>query len=81
MGHGRLRFEQWDEHYAPRAGSDPRRHDAVRSGATDIHQRAVVGHHDVGETEPANVAPAPETAAWTMIANLVLNLDETITRN
>ncbi len=34
-----------------------------------------------GESKPANAAPAPETAAWTMIANLVLNLDETVTRN
>jgi hypothetical protein len=35
----------------------------------------------VGESLPRNVAPADETAAWTMIANLVLNLDETICRN
>jgi hypothetical protein len=35
----------------------------------------------VGESLPKNVAPAEETAAWTMIANLVLNLDETVCRN
>ena len=35
----------------------------------------------VGESAPRNVAPAVETAAWTMLANLVLNLDETINRN
>jgi hypothetical protein len=35
----------------------------------------------VGESKPRSVAPDPETAAWTMIANLVLNLDETVTRN
>ena len=29
----------------------------------------------------SGVAPDAETAAWTMIANLVLNLDETVTRN
>ncbi len=35
----------------------------------------------VGESTPKNLTPAPETAAWTMIANLILNLDETVTRN
>jgi hypothetical protein len=34
-----------------------------------------------GESVPKQVAPAKETAAWTMVANLVLNLDETVTRN
>jgi hypothetical protein len=34
-----------------------------------------------GESKPRGIAPDVETAAWTMIANLVLNLDETITRN
>jgi hypothetical protein len=35
----------------------------------------------VGESKPKQVAPDVETAAWTMIANLILNMDETITRN
>jgi len=35
----------------------------------------------VGESTPKKVAPPTETAAWTLIANLVLNLDETVTRN
>ena len=35
----------------------------------------------VGESKPRGVAPAVETAAWTMVANLVLNLDETVSRN
>jgi len=34
-----------------------------------------------GESKPRGVAPDVEVAAWTMIANLVLNLDETINRN
>ncbi len=36
---------------------------------------------EVGESKPRGVAPVVETAAWTLIANLLLNLDETITRN
>jgi hypothetical protein len=35
----------------------------------------------VGESRPRNLASPDETAAWTMVANLVLNLDETICRN
>ena len=35
----------------------------------------------VGESQPRNVAPPVETAAWTMIANLILNTDEVINRN
>ncbi len=35
----------------------------------------------VGESSPKGIAAADETAAWTMIANLVLNLDETVCRN
>jgi hypothetical protein len=35
----------------------------------------------VGESTPKKVAAPAETAAWTLIANLVLNLDETVTRN
>jgi hypothetical protein len=35
----------------------------------------------VGESTPKKIAAHPETAAWTLIANLVLNLDETVTRN
>ncbi|MBL8827517.1 MAG: DUF1553 domain-containing protein, partial [Planctomycetaceae bacterium] len=34
----------------------------------------------VGESQPQGVAPPVETAAWTLTANLVLNLDETVTR-
>jgi len=35
----------------------------------------------VGESKPKRVAPAPETAAWTLVANAVLNFDETLNRN
>jgi hypothetical protein len=35
----------------------------------------------VGESTPKKIAAPTETAAWTLIANLVLNLDETVTRN
>ena len=34
-----------------------------------------------GESKPAAAFPVGEFAAWTMVANLLLNLDETITRN
>lgn len=34
-----------------------------------------------GESKPKGVAPDVEVASWTMIANLVLNLDEVVTRN
>ncbi|MFO0810931.1 MAG: PSD1 and planctomycete cytochrome C domain-containing protein [Gemmataceae bacterium] len=35
----------------------------------------------VGESKPTATAPAADLAAWTMVANLVLNLDETLNRN
>ncbi len=34
-----------------------------------------------GEAEVIGSAPVQETAAWTLVANLVFNLDETVTRN
>jgi Protein of unknown function (DUF1553)/Protein of unknown function (DUF1549)/Planctomycete cytochrome C len=34
-----------------------------------------------GESKPKRLAPDAETAAWTMVANLMLNLDEAVTRN
>lgn len=35
----------------------------------------------VGQSPPRELIPAEHTAAWTMVANLILNLDETINRN
>jgi hypothetical protein len=35
----------------------------------------------VGESQPRGAASDEETAAWTMIANMMLNLDETLNRN
>ena len=34
-----------------------------------------------GESKPNALLPVPEFAAWTMVANLLLNLDETVVRN
>jgi hypothetical protein len=34
-----------------------------------------------GESKPDPKLPEPELAAWTLIANLLLNLDETVTKN
>ncbi len=36
---------------------------------------------NAGEAQPKKSAPSPESAAWTLLANLVLNLDETVNRN
>jgi hypothetical protein len=35
---------------------------------------------DVGESKPDPTLNLSELAAWTMVANLVLNLDEVITK-
>ena len=35
----------------------------------------------LGESKPPADLPAPELAAWTLVANMILNLDETLTRN
>ncbi len=34
-----------------------------------------------GESKPSSTLPPAELAAWTMVANLLLNLDETVCRN
>ncbi len=34
-----------------------------------------------GDSENESIFPAPEQAAWTLVASLVLNLDEVLTRN
>jgi hypothetical protein len=35
---------------------------------------------DAGESKPDRSIPAPELAAWTMVASEMLNLDETVTK-
>ncbi len=35
---------------------------------------------EVGEKKPDASIPAPELAAWTMVASEMLNLDETVTK-
>jgi hypothetical protein len=54
------------EHYAERYGKDP---EAARRVAS------------VGESPAPGTTPPAEAAAYAMIGNLILNLDETITRN
>jgi hypothetical protein len=34
-----------------------------------------------GESKPPAELPEPELAAWTLVANLILNLDEAVVRN
>ena len=50
---------------------------AIYRADVEAARRAIA----VGESHPRNLASPDETAAWTMVANLVLNLDETICRN
>jgi hypothetical protein len=40
--------------------------------------RKVVAH---GESKPKAGIPTEELAAWTLVGNMVLNLDEALTRN
>ena len=56
--------------------------DVVRSARADYTAdveaaRALIA---VGDSPPSEGAPPEELAAWTTLATLVLNLDETITR-
>ena len=53
------------------------RHLASYQQATDAAGKLI---HQ-GESKPKAGLAEPELAAWTLVANLVLNLDETITRN
>jgi hypothetical protein len=47
--------------------------------AKDTEAAAAVLHN--GESKPSTTLPVAEFASWTMVANLLLNLDETVTRN
>ncbi|MCC6231066.1 MAG: PSD1 domain-containing protein [Verrucomicrobiales bacterium] len=46
-------------------------------GSPDDARRVVLA----GASKPSTHLPAPELAAYTLVANLLLNLDETVTRN
>jgi hypothetical protein len=35
----------------------------------------------VGESKAPETIPAEELAAWTLLSNMLLNLDETLSRN
>jgi len=50
---------------------------AIFEGDAEAATKAI----SAGESTPKKVASAAETAAWTMVANLLLNLDETVCRN
>jgi hypothetical protein len=50
---------------------------AYYAAAPDLAKKVVLN----GESAPNPSLPTTELAAWTMICNLVLNLDETVCRN
>ncbi len=54
---------------------------ASQRGLYQKHPDAAMRAIRTGESRPKGVSSLSETAAWTMLANLILNLDETITRN
>ena len=45
------------------------------------HAEAAQQYIAVGESEPDDSLDPVELAAWTMVANLVLNLDEVVSKN
>jgi hypothetical protein len=45
------------------------------------HRDAAQALVDTGESKPAEGLDPVELAAWTMLGNLVLNLDEVVTKN
>ncbi len=52
-------------------------HRAHYAGHTEAASQVIAN----GESKPSATLPVAEFAAWTMVANLLLNLDETIVRN
>ncbi len=53
-----------------------RDHRATYRGDVEAAKRLI----EVGESKPDPMLDPSELAAWTMVANLVLNLDEVITK-
>jgi hypothetical protein len=70
-------------------GRDPGRNDMGDMAALLANQRASFGKAPaaarsliaIGEAKPDAKIPATNLAAWTMVANLILNLDEVLTKN
>ncbi|PAW63727.1 MAG: hypothetical protein B9S34_13830 [Opitutia bacterium Tous-C1TDCM] len=57
--------------------ADLARHRGHFANNTEAAARVIAN----GESKPNAALPIPEFAAWTMVANLLLNLDETVNRN
>jgi hypothetical protein len=59
----------------------------VRAALQDFKARYRASKSDaenavhVGESTVVSRAPTDQLAAWTLVANLILNLDETVNRN
>ena len=46
-----------------------------------VDQESATKLISIGESKPPTDVPPGELAAWTLVTNMLLNLDETLTRN